>query len=146
MVNYAQNIHNIAVTAYSSFAAEGWYQLGVDRQKVKSLFELDVIINIAKSHQKSKFTRSSFELLTPIVNIFTAPAQIVLAWAINRGLAIIPKTSDPKRLVENLSVTDIKLSAEDMKQISSLNINLRYSFSFFALCSLRWIPNLHPLA
>lgn len=64
-------------------------------------------------------------------DITSAPAQTILAWVINQGVAVIPKTSDPARLVENLNVTDIKLSDNEMKEISSLNINLRYVLTFF---------------
>ncbi|GJJ09938.1 hypothetical protein Clacol_004162 [Clathrus columnatus] len=105
LVSYAQNVHGLAVTAYSSFAAEGWYEIGASKD-IKSLFQQEVIIKIAEKHQKT-------------------PAQITLAWATNRGMAVIPKTSNQTRLLENLSVTDIKLSQDEIKAISSLNINLR---------------------
>lgn len=55
----------------------------------------------------------------------TAPAQVLLRWATQRGIAVIPKSSDPVRLLQNFHSTDFHLTEEQIKEISSLNINLR---------------------
>ncbi|NBP87508.1 MAG: aldo/keto reductase [Planctomycetia bacterium] len=55
------------------------------------------------------------------------PAQLLLRWGVQRGTAVIPKTSRPERLVENLSVFDFALSAAAMAAISSLNEDRRYN-------------------
>lgn len=55
------------------------------------------------------------------------PAQVVLRWGIQRGTAIIPKTSRPERLRENLSLFDFALSDAEMAAISSLNRNRRFN-------------------
>ncbi|HUI32274.1 MAG TPA: aldo/keto reductase [Dysgonamonadaceae bacterium] len=49
------------------------------------------------------------------------PAQVILRWNVERGLIVIPKSSNPKRQAENLDVFDFNLSAEDMERINSLN-------------------------
>lgn len=56
-----------------------------------------------------------------------SPAQVVLRWAVQRGTAVIPKTTDPARLAENLNVFDFNISDEDMKAISSLNKDRRFN-------------------
>lgn len=55
-----------------------------------------------------------------------SPAQIMLAWAINRGASAIPKSVNPERLKENLAAADLSLSAEEMAKMSSLDLHYRY--------------------
>ena len=55
------------------------------------------------------------------------PAQVALRWAIQRGTAIIPKTTRKERLIENISLYDFQLNSEEMAQISALNINRRFN-------------------
>ncbi len=55
------------------------------------------------------------------------PAQVVLRWGIQRGTSIIPKTSKPERMRENLALFDFELSEEEMSAISALNINRRFN-------------------
>ena len=54
-------------------------------------------------------------------------AQVVLRWGVQRGTAIIPKTTRPERLRENLALFDFELSDEEMTAISSLNRNRRFN-------------------
>jgi D-xylose reductase len=54
-------------------------------------------------------------------------AQVVLRWGVQRGNAIIPKTSRPERLVENLAIFDFELSQQEMDDISALNSNRRFN-------------------
>jgi D-xylose reductase len=55
------------------------------------------------------------------------PAQIVLRWAVQRGTAIVPKSSRPQRLAENIAIFDFELSPEEMLAISELNRNRRFN-------------------
>jgi 2,5-diketo-D-gluconate reductase A len=48
------------------------------------------------------------------------PAQIVLRWAVQQGFATAPKSSNPQRMAENISVFDFSLADEDMLLLSSL--------------------------
>lgn len=54
-------------------------------------------------------------------------AQVVLRWGVQRGNAIIPKTSRPERLIENLAIFDFELTSEEMDGISALNSNRRFN-------------------
>ena len=55
------------------------------------------------------------------------PAQIVLRWAVQRGTAVIPKTSKEERLRENIDIFGFNLSAEEMQQVAGLNKNRRFN-------------------
>ena len=59
--------------------------------------------------------------------IMPASAQVLLRWAVQQGIAIIPKSNNHDRLLKNLEVTHFTLTDEEMKAISSLNHHLRVS-------------------
>ncbi|KAK0124072.1 NAD(P)H-dependent D-xylose reductase (XR) [Cadophora gregata] len=99
----------IAVTAYSSFGPQSFIEL--EWQKAKDtpvLFEHPVVVKIAEKVGKT-------------------PAQVLLRWATQRGLAVIPKSNDPKRLQQNLEVTEFDIAEEDIKAISGLDRHLRFN-------------------
>jgi len=98
-------ILGIAVTAYSSFGPQSYLEIGIDKG-VPSLLEHDVVNDIAKAHKKTA-------------------AQVLLRWATQRGIAIIPKTNNSDRLAANLQCDTFDLSQSDIKKISALNISLR---------------------
>ena len=56
-----------------------------------------------------------------------SPAQIVLRWGVQRGTVVIPKTSHPARLAENLALFDFELSDVEMQAISRLDSNRRFN-------------------
>jgi D-xylose reductase len=56
-----------------------------------------------------------------------SPAQVVLRWGVQRGTAVIPKTSRPERLRENFAIFDFALTAGEMDAISALNRNRRFN-------------------
>ncbi|EFX88431.1 hypothetical protein DAPPUDRAFT_230297 [Daphnia pulex] len=53
-------------------------------------------------------------------------AQILLRYLTMQGVAVIPKSSNRARMLENLSSLDFDLAAEDMAFIDSLNRNHRF--------------------
>uniref|UniRef100_A0A8C7ZN39 alcohol dehydrogenase (NADP(+)) n=1 Tax=Oryzias sinensis TaxID=183150 RepID=A0A8C7ZN39_9TELE len=55
-----------------------------------------------------------------------SPAQVILRWHIQRGVACIPKSVTPSRIQQNLDVFDFNLSQEDMKQIDSFSCMRRF--------------------
>jgi methylglyoxal/glyoxal reductase len=49
------------------------------------------------------------------------PAQVILKWAMQKGFAIIPRSSDPTRLAENINVQNLPdISSCDISLIDSL--------------------------
>ena len=53
------------------------------------------------------------------------PAQVALAWALQRGFAVIPSSTKRENLASNLLARDLKLDAEDMALIAALERNGR---------------------
>jgi len=54
-----------------------------------------------------------------------SPAQVLLRYQIERGVAVIPKSVTESRLKQNLEIFDFNLSAEDIKVINKFNRNYR---------------------
>jgi D-xylose reductase len=97
----------IAVTAFSPLGAASYFSIGM-ADEGESVLEQAAVRQIAEHHGRS-------------------PAQAVLRWGIQRGTAVIPKTSRLERLRENLSVFDFCLSADEMSAIDALNRNRRFN-------------------
>ncbi len=92
----------------------GYCPLGsADRPAVRiladepKLFQQQIILDIAKDKDIS-------------------PAQVILAWAVNRGTSVIPKSVNPERLKQNLEAADIELSTQEMTKMNSLDLHYRY--------------------
>ena len=98
-----------------------------------SLFEHDVITTIAKTHSKSRLR--NHRVWNTLMNvIYVAQGQVILAWALARKLAVIPKSTELSRLAENLKAADVQLTGEDLKRISNLNLDLRVRVALFVWC------------
>jgi D-xylose reductase len=97
----------IAVTAFSPLGAPSYLSLGMARPD-ESVLELEVVREVAVRHQRT-------------------PAQVLLRWGIQRGTAVIPKSSNPDRLVENVAIFDFELDAGEMEAISRLDRNRRFN-------------------
>ncbi len=55
-----------------------------------------------------------------------SPGQILIKWSEQRGTAVIPKSTNEKRIKENLASADYSLDEEDMKKIAELDYHYRY--------------------
>ncbi|MBP1994312.1 aldo/keto reductase [Paenibacillus eucommiae] len=84
---------------------EAWGPLG---QGNRSLFENEELQSIARRHQKTV-------------------GQVILRWHLNRGTIVIPKSSNPQRIKENIDVFNFNLSEKDMERIAKLDKGKRYS-------------------
>jgi 2,5-diketo-D-gluconate reductase A len=51
--------------------------------------------------------------------------QVIVRWHIQIGNLVIPKTSHPDRLAENIDVFDFELDATDLAQVATLEANFR---------------------
>lgn len=54
------------------------------------------------------------------------PAQIVLAWQMQRGLSVIPKSVHENRLRENFAAQAVVLDAADMEKLAALDKGYRF--------------------
>ncbi|KYQ92801.1 aldo-keto reductase [Tieghemostelium lacteum] len=52
-------------------------------------------------------------------------SQVLLKWAIQKGIPVIPKSKTPSRIKENADIFDFNLTDEEMKKIDDLNCNKR---------------------
>jgi len=55
-----------------------------------------------------------------------SPAQVLLAWAVNRGTSVIPKSVTPARMAENLAAASMVLEADQMKRLAKLDRHYRF--------------------
>jgi len=55
-----------------------------------------------------------------------SPAQVLLAWAVNRNTVAIPKSATPTHMKENLAAADIELPDNIMDQLNALDRHYRY--------------------
>jgi diketogulonate reductase-like aldo/keto reductase len=53
------------------------------------------------------------------------PAQVMLRWGLQEGRSVIPKSTRPERIKENLDVFDFELSSEEMAAIDALDTGQR---------------------
>ena len=54
------------------------------------------------------------------------PAQVILRWHLQLGTVVIPKSSSPDRMRQNLSILDFTLDESDLAAIRDLDAGLRY--------------------
>jgi diketogulonate reductase-like aldo/keto reductase len=52
-------------------------------------------------------------------------AQILIRWALQHQLVVIPKSANPSRIRENADVFDFEITDEDMRLLDGFNENLR---------------------
>jgi len=65
------------------------------------------------------------KLLEVAASVQRSPAQVVLRWQIQRGVAVIPKSVIQAELEDNLKVWGWSLSKEQMEVVSSLETGVR---------------------
>ena len=53
-------------------------------------------------------------------------AQIILRWHVQYGTSVIPGSTNPDHIRENIEIFDFELSEEEMAEIAKLNKNVRY--------------------
>ncbi|KAH9218212.1 D-xylose reductase [Leptodontidium sp. 2 PMI_412] len=108
LVDFATK-EGITITAYSSFGPQGYVEMDLEHAvKTPHLFQNPVVNEVAKAHGK------------------TAP-QVLLRWATQQGIAVIPKSDTLPMLLDNLNAKGFDLTGEEIKKISALNRNLRFN-------------------
>lgn len=98
---YYQDTEVVEFIQSKGIVVQAWYPLG-GRGHQKELLNDEALIKIAKNHNKSV-------------------AQVILRWNIDRGIIVIPGSSNPNHILENISIFDFKLTDEEMNIISKLN-------------------------
>jgi diketogulonate reductase-like aldo/keto reductase len=94
--------HGILTQAWSPIGGITFYR---DGQHTSTLQD-PVIGGVAQAHGKT-------------------PAQVMLRWGIQHGRSVIPKSTKPERIAENIDVFDFGLSADEMAAIDGLDTGRR---------------------
>ena len=71
-----------------------------------STLEDPVITEISRAHGKS-------------------PAQVMLRWHVQEGRSVIPKSTKPSRITENIDVFDFELTTDEIQKIDALDTGMR---------------------
>ena len=87
---------------------QGWYPLG-GRGHTAELLGDAVISGIAKAHGVSS-------------------AQVILRWNLQKGVVVIPGSSNPDHIKENTELYDFALTDEEMAQINTLDRNEKHDW------------------
>src|SRR2546429_8110370 len=94
--------HDILTQAWSPIGGITFYRDGSHG----STLDDPVIGDIARAHGKT-------------------PAQVMLRWGLQHGRSVIPKSTKPSRIAENISVFDFELSADEITAIDGLDTGRR---------------------
>ena len=57
-----------------------------------------------------------------------SPAQVILRWNLQKGVVVIPGSSNPDHIKENTQLYDFELSKEEMDTISYLDRNEKHDW------------------
>jgi diketogulonate reductase-like aldo/keto reductase len=95
----------MAVTGFSNFGGRSYQVFNPD---APNLLESDVIKAIAQKHGRST-------------------AQILLRFAVQKNVAVIPKSSSEERLKQNLDVFSFSLDEDDLTKIHTLEAGVRFN-------------------
>jgi alcohol dehydrogenase (NADP+) len=100
------NAHSIFLTAYSPLGS-GDRSSEMKGNDEPNLMELQEINELAKKHNRTA-------------------AQILIAWHLQRGTAVIPKSTSKEHIIANFKAADIALDSDDMAIIARLDKNYRF--------------------
>ncbi len=105
---YYQENKVIPFIQSQGIVVQGWYPLG-GRGHTAELLGNEVISAIGAAHGKSS-------------------AQVILRWNLQKGVAVIPGSSNPAHIKENTELFDFELTAEEMAQINALDRNEKHDW------------------
>jgi len=94
--------HGIVTQAWSPIGGITFYRDG----QHGSTLQDPVIGGIAEAHRKT-------------------PAQVMLRWHLQQGRSVIPKSTKPERIAENIDVFDFELTTEELAAIDALDTGQR---------------------
>ena len=107
----------------NGIALESWFPLG-GRESKGQILRDPAIDEIAKVHGKTA-------------------AQIIIRWHIQKGFSVIPGSSNPSHIKENINVFDFELTPQEMEKIKSLDKESRY-FNMPYEQQVKWFSQYNP--
>ena len=120
---YAQRKHWQERCAAEGIQIECWFPLG-GRDSKGEILRNPVINKIAQAHGKSA-------------------AQVIIRWHIQEGFSVIPGSSNPAHIKENIDVLDFALSNVEMQRIRALDKEARY-FNMPYEQQVKWFSGWNP--
>ncbi|MCD8322450.1 MAG: aldo/keto reductase [Oscillospiraceae bacterium] len=105
---YYQENDVIAYIQSLGIVVQGWYPFG-GRGYTSELLGDETITAIAEAHSVSS-------------------AQVILRWNLQKGVVVIPGSSDPDHIRENLDLFGFELTDEEMEQINALDRNEKHDW------------------
>ena len=120
---YAQRKHWQERCAQEGIQIECWFPLG-GRDSKGEILRDKTINEIAKAHGKSA-------------------AQVIIRWHIQEGFSVIPGSSNPAHIKENIDVFDFSLSNVEMQRIRALDKEARY-FNMPYEQQVKWFGQWNP--
>ncbi len=105
---YYQENDVIPFIQEQGIVVQGWYPLG-GRGHTAELLGDPVITKIAGKHQVSS-------------------AQVILRWNLQKNVVVIPGSSNPNHIRENMELYHFTLSADEMEQINALDRNEKHDW------------------
>ncbi|KAG7200107.1 hypothetical protein KM043_000552 [Ampulex compressa] len=102
LVKFCQN-NNIPVTAYSPLGSRGLVKILQKIDVYPDILSNDVLLEIAVQYKKT-------------------PAQVALKHILQKGIAAIPKSTNPRRIWENIQMFDWKLEPDDVSKLDALDL------------------------
>ncbi len=103
----------------NSVQVEAWAPFAEGRNNI---FQNEILLSIAAKHKKSV-------------------AQVILRWLVQRGIIALAKSTRKERMMENISVFDFELSAEDMAAITTLDTKTSSFFDHRNPEMVKWLGN-----
>lgn len=105
---YYQDNNVIPYIQSKGIVVQGWYPLG-GRGHTGPLLNNPVITEIARTHNKSS-------------------AQVILRWNLQKSVVVIPGSSHPAHIRENLDLFNFELTADEMTRIKALDRNEKHDW------------------
>jgi len=101
----------------NSVMVEAWAPFAEGR---KNIFQNEILLAIATKYNKSV-------------------AQVILRWVVQRGIIALAKSTRQERMIENISVFDFELNAEDMATIKTLDTETSSFFDHRDPEKVKWL-------
>jgi alcohol dehydrogenase (NADP+) len=98
--------HDILMTAYSPLGSKDRASQ-MKKEDEPDLFELPIIKNLAAKYDKT-------------------PAQILIAYGLNRGISVIPKSTNAGRIKQNIEADAIQLTQDEVEAIKQEDRKYRF--------------------
>ncbi len=105
---YYQDKKVVSYIQGKGIVVQAWYPLG-GRGYQRELLNDKVLKEIAQNHNKSV-------------------AQVILRWDIQNEVVVIPGSSNPAHIKENIDIFDFELTDEEMQKIASLERNRKHGW------------------